>query len=80
VRAPELVQYVEQAQRELRDEICAAIEAKINRVSEVTGLLVDGVEVGLIESTRLDSVAREWKVVAVRIRYDLPDMISMEYR
>ena len=79
MRANDLVQEVERAQRDLRSEIAGIVEDSINAVSAKTGLVITGVDVRLSESTGIDSRAREWRVDYVSILYELPNMVSMEY-
>lgn len=79
MKAQDMVQVVEKAQRELRDEIGALIEAKLDAISAETGLTIDGVEVGIVEATNLSSTARQWRVGRVSVLYALPNMISLEW-
>ena len=78
MRAQELVQEVEKAQRELRLDIAELVQAKINHLSEATGLYFYGVSCRLTETTSFSSEYREWAVSDVEIDYSLPPMVSME--
>jgi hypothetical protein len=77
--AADLVQAVEKMQRQLRDELASVVSQRLNELSEATGLDLGRVEFYTIESTCLNSAAKEWAVTHVTIDYGLPRMISMEY-